>query len=128
MKKVDFIIEKGQDGYGAYREEAGGLVSTMGDTVSEIRTNIVEAYNMYASEAGKSEITTDQIELKYDLPSFFEFYREINASALGKRIGMHKSLLSEYINGGKKPSDNQVKRILTGIKELGRELSELELV
>ncbi|MOA67418.1 hypothetical protein D3C78_1945830 [compost metagenome] len=66
--------------------------------------------------------------MKYDLASFFEFYKEINVSALGKRIGMQKTLLSEYKNGNRKPSDKQVNKILTGIKELGRELSELELV
>lgn len=128
MKKLSFIIEKGPDGYGAYREEKEGLVTTMGDTVAEIRNNIVEAYNLFAEEVGKQAITADQVELKYDLASFFEFYKEINVSALGKRIGMQKSLLSEYKSGSRKPSDKQVNRILTGIKDLGRELSELELV
>lgn len=129
MKKVDFIIEKGKDGYGAYREEKGlGTITTMGDTIAEIRANVVEAYNMFAEEAGKAAITADQVELKYDLASFFEFYKEINVSALSKRIGMQKSLLSDYKNGNRKPSAKQAKRILTGIKELGKELSELELV
>lgn len=129
MKKVVFIIEKGKDGYGAYREEKGlGLITTMGDTVAEIKRNLVESYNLFASEVDKAEITEEQIELKYDLASFFEFYQEINVSALGKRIGMQKSLLSEYKNGSRKPSEKQVKRILTGIKDLGKELSELELV
>lgn len=129
MKKIEFVIEKGKDGYGAYREEKGaGVITTMGDTVSEIKKNLVEAYNLYADEVGKSVITDDQVELKYDLASFFEFYKEINVSALGKRIGMQKSLISEYINGHRKPSDKQVARILEGVKQLGRELSELELV
>lgn len=129
MKKLDFIIEKGKDGYGAYREEKGlGLITTMGNTVAEVKKNIVEAYNLFAEVSGKAEITEEQIELKYDLASFFEFYQEINVSALGKRIGMQKSLLSEYKNGSRKPSDKQVNRILTGIKDLGRELSEIELV
>ncbi|MCZ4244946.1 helix-turn-helix domain-containing protein [Pedobacter punctiformis] len=129
MKKLDFIIEKGADGYGAYREEKGlGLITTMGDTVAEVRDNIVDAYNLFAEEVGKEPITKVHIKLKYDLASFFEFYKEINVSALGKRIDMQKSLLSDYKNGNRKPSDKQVKKILTGIKELGKELSELELV
>jgi len=128
MKKVDFIIEKGKDGYGAYREEKDGVIATMGDSVAEIKANIVEAYNLYAEESGKAAIEADQVGLKYDLASFFEFYQEINVSALGKRIGMQKSLLSEYKNGNRKPSDKQVTRILTGIKELGMELASLELV
>lgn len=129
MKKVEFIIEKGPDGYGAYREEKGlGVITTMGDSVAAIRSGIVEAYNLFAEEAGKAAITVEQVELKYDLASFFEFYKEINVSALGKRIGMNKTVLSEYKNGSRKPSDKQVKRILEGVKDLGRELAGLEFV
>lgn len=128
MKQIDFVIEKGKDGYGAYREEAGGVIATMGNTVQEIKKNILEAYNLFACETGKSEIIEDQVNLKYDLASFFDFYKEINVSALGKRIGMQKSVLSAYKNGNRTPSDKQVKKILTGIKDLGKELSELELI
>ena len=40
---------------------------------------------------------------------------------------MNNTLLSHYINGIKKPSQKQVEKILTGIKEVGRELMELEI-
>jgi predicted transcriptional regulator len=55
------------------------------------------------------------------------FYKEINASALGKRIGMHKSLISEYVNGKRKPSEKQVQKILGDVKELAKKLSALNL-
>ena len=93
-----------------------------------MKFNIVQAYNFYQSENPKKQVNESQIALRFDLPSFFEFYNEINASALGKRIGMQKSLISEYVNGKRKPSDKQLRKIITGIKELGRELTELEIV
>jgi hypothetical protein len=110
MKTIEFIIGKTQTGFDAYREEPGNnLIATTGANISELKTNIVEAYNLYLQEKTDPPIVADQITFKYDIPSFFEFYKEINASALGKRIGMHKSLLSEYVNGKRKPSDKQVK-------------------
>ena len=128
MKNIRFIVEKTSDGFTAYREEPGNnLISTMGDDLKELKSNLIQAHNLYQSENPKNQINESQIALQCDLPSFFEFYDEINASALGKRIGMHKSLISEYVNGKRKPSDKQVRKILTGIKELGRELTELEI-
>ncbi|HFB62212.1 MAG TPA: XRE family transcriptional regulator, partial [Bacteroidetes bacterium] len=35
---------------------------------------------------------------------------------------------SQYIQGRKKPSENQTEKILTGIQQIGRELSELNLI
>jgi hypothetical protein len=129
MKTIQFTVEKTSDGFSAYREEHGNnLIATMGADLKDLKSNIVEAYNLYQSESPKNQISEGQINLQFDLPSFFEFYNEINASALGKRIGMHKSLISEYANGKRKPSDKQVKKILTGIRELGRELTELDIV
>ena len=82
---------------------------------------IIEALN-------KKLIADDQITIKYDLPQFFEYYKEINAKAIAKRVGINASLLSQYVNGKKRPSDKQVKKILIGIRDLGKELIELELV
>jgi hypothetical protein len=48
-------------------------------------------------------------------------------SAPGNRTGMHKSLLSEYINGKRTLSGKQVIKILNGVKELGKELTQLEI-
>lgn len=123
-----FIVEKTPTGYSAFREEKNGIIATTGDNVAELKKNITEAYNTHAAAHNQKAITADNIALQFDLPSFFEFYPEINTSALGTRIGMHKSLLSEYINGKRTPSEKQVHKILSGIKDLGKELTQLEIV
>jgi transcriptional regulator with XRE-family HTH domain len=52
----------------------------------------------------------------------------INAKALSERIGMNQSFLSQYIKGTKKPSASQTKRILNGVQQIGRELSEVQFL
>lgn len=41
---------------------------------------------------------------------------------------MNESLLSQYVKGVKTPSQKQLDRILKGIHEIGKELSEIHLV
>lgn len=89
--------------------------------------NALEASNLYLEEFGKT-ITLDSIELELDFKQFFDFYKIINAKHLARRIGMNESLLSQYVNGIKKPSKKQVSRIVQGLHEIGRELMELTLV
>lgn len=72
--------------------------------------------------------TIDEIQLKYDLESSFEFYKVINARALSERIGMNQSLLAQYIKGIKKPSPVQTKHILSGVQQIGRELAEVRFL
>ena len=128
MKALKFNVERTSTGYSAYREEKNGIIVTTGANLGELRSNILESYNLYLEQNGKKNISSDQIAFQFDLSSFFEFYPEINTSALGARIGMHKSLLSEYINGKRSPSYKQVSKILNGVKELGKELIQIEIV
>jgi hypothetical protein len=41
---------------------------------------------------------------------------------------MNQSLLAQYIKGIKKPSSSQTKRILLGVQQIGRELSEVRFL
>lgn len=70
----------------------------------------------------------DEIKFTLDIQSFFDFYKVINAKALSARIGMNQSLLAQYISGSKKPSSVQTKRILQGVQQIGRELSEIQFL
>jgi DNA-binding transcriptional regulator YdaS (Cro superfamily) len=62
------------------------------------------------------------------LSSFFDFYKVINAKALSERIGMNQSLLAQYIMGNKKPSAAQTERILKGVHQIDKELSEVKFL
>lgn len=127
MKKIVFIVEKTGTGFSAYAEDDNIPASTSGDNMSELRNNIVDAYNSLAELKNLPEVTIDEISIQLDVAQFFDYYKIINASALGSRIGMDKTLLSQYVNGHKKPSHKQVEKIMNGIKQLGNELASLEL-
>ena len=124
-KKFKFIVEKTRTGFSAYGDILP--VFTAGKTLIELNANILEATN-FCLEEDEIEVGSSNILLEFDLKQFFEYYRVINAKFLAERIGMNETLLSQYVKGRKKPSRNQVERILKGINEIGIELSELSLV
>ena len=129
MKKprINIIITKEDAGYSANGSVGNVFVATEGETFEELKINILEAVNLSFEEAGFT-YSIDEIKLSYDLASFFEFYKVINAKALSERIGMNQSLLAQYIKGIKKPSHQQTKRILNGVQKIGRELSEINFL
>ena len=103
------------------------FIATVGETFEELKANILEAVSLAFEDKGFI-YCIDEIKFSFDLESFFHFYKVINAKALSERIGMNQSLLAQYIKGNKKPSIVQTKRILQGIQQLGRELSEVRFL
>lgn len=126
-KKIKVIIEKTSDGFSAFAEKVSLPVGTIGDTIEEIRKNMVEALNLHYKHHHKSLVKESELHFQFDLASFFAYYKVINAKALGERIGMHQSLLAQYITGKKKPSSRQVERIMEGIQEVANELLRLKI-
>ena len=57
-----------------------------------------------------------------ELQAFFLSHKEINVAEFAKRIGINPTLLRNYINGFKTPSEQRTEAIKKGIKELGMEL------
>ena len=52
----------------------------------------------------------------------FLSHPELNASAVGRRLGISQSLMAQYINGTKKPSKERETLILKEIEAIGKEL------
>jgi predicted RNase H-like HicB family nuclease len=123
-KRIRMIVEKTETGFSAYSEEYP--VYTTGESFTELLSNSVEAINLFLSDQN-SQVTEKNVEFEIDLQQFFQFYRVINSKFLAKRIGMNESLLSQYVTGKKKPSATQTHKILSGIQEIGRELSNINL-
>jgi transcriptional regulator with XRE-family HTH domain len=122
-EKITFMVEITKNGYSAYSEN--NIFST-GKNIYELTQNIVEACNLYYHELGQS-IELHNIKLRFNFKEFFKVYRVINSHFLAKKIGIHPTLLSQYVNGQKEPSNKQFKKIMNGLHEIGRELLGLEL-
>jgi hypothetical protein len=126
-KKIQITIVKEDSGYSASTTLENTLVATESESFHGLKSRILEALNL-TLEGKSPELNMDDLRFEYDLESFFTFYRVINAKALSERIGMNQSLLAQYIKGKKKPSQLQIRRILSGVQEIGRELTEVNLL
>ena len=74
------------------------------------------------------KIEPNEIKFEIDFKQFFKYYKVINAKFLAEKIGMNATLLSQYVSGTKKPSPKQTEKILSGIHQIGQELSEINLL
>jgi len=125
--KIKITITKEDTGYSANTLVRNIFIATEAETFEALKTNVLEAVNLSFEEMG-FVYTLEEISFEYDLESFFDFYKVINAKALSERIGMNQSLLAQYIKGIKKPSPAQTKRIFQGVQQIGRELSEVRFL
>ena len=125
--KIKITVTKEETGYSATALISVNFIATEAETFEELKANVLEAINL-SFEDKDFVYTIEEIQFEYDLESFFDFYKVINAKALSERIGMNQSLLAQYINGIKKPSITQTKRILQGVQQIGRELSEVQFL
>jgi len=127
-------IEKQSDGtYIAYNTtgEKVQLIGT-GDTVKEAKedffNSIDEVKQSYIDLGDEMPAClAENIEFRFDISSLFEFYSMLNASALGRYLGINDSLMRQYRNGAN-ISDKQLEKIEAGIHRLGSELAALRLV
>ncbi len=124
-KRIVAVVEKTDTGFSAFAKYFP--VYTTGKTMTELQNNIIDSLNFYFEDV-KKQVSFDDINLEIDLKQFFQYYRVINAKYLAERIGMNTTLLSQYVQGRKKPSLRQTEKILNGINEIGRELSGIHII
>jgi predicted RNase H-like HicB family nuclease len=124
-KTIKLIIEKTDTGYSAYATDYP--IFTTGNSITELQNNAYEAASLYFEEE-KATIAREDLRFEIDFQQFFKYYNVLNASFLARRIGMNPTLLSQYVNGKKKPSEAQAEKIINGIHEVGNELSEISLI
>ena len=124
-KKIKMIVEKTDTGFSAFSEDY--TIYTTGRTIPELIDNALEAANLFFEEES-IHIAQKNLKFEIDFKQFFQYYKVINAKFLANRIGMNPTLLSQYVQGRKKPSDAQTEKILLGIHQIGRELSEINLI
>jgi predicted RNase H-like HicB family nuclease len=124
-KMISIIVEKTDTGFSAYSDEYP--IFTTGRTIPELIDNAVEATNLYF-EDDKIAVKHDNLKFEIDFKQFFQYYKVLNSKFLADKIGMNPTLLSQYVQGHKKPSEKQTEKILYGIHQIGQELSEINLI
>lgn len=124
-REIKFIIEKTNTGFSAFAKNYP--IFTTGSSIPELMNNILDASNLYFEEH-EILIVAENLKYEIDFKQFFLFYRVLNSKFLAEKIGMNPTLLSQYVKGRKKPSPSQTERILSAIHEIGKELSEINLI
>ena len=124
-EKIKIVVEKTDTGFSCFSENYP--IFTTAKTIPELIENSFEAANLYCENEG-IEITHADLQFDVDFQQFFQYYKVINSKHLAEKIGMNPTLLSQYVQGHKKPSENQTEKILYGIHQIGQELSEINLI
>ncbi len=122
-KKILVTIEKTKTGFSAYSDDYP--VYSTGVTINELIDNSNEAFGLYFED---KKTKLQPIYFEIDLKQFFQYYKVLNSKALAEKIGMNPTLLSQYVQGHKKPSEKQSRRILYGINKIGQELAEMSVI
>jgi transcriptional regulator with XRE-family HTH domain len=126
ISKFDINVEITDTGYSAYLIiSVNESIFTTGENIDELLKNLVESINFLFEEKNQY-IDRENLTLNLDFKQFFEFYKVLNAKYLAERIGMNPSLLSQYINGKKLPSEKQKIKLLLGLNTIGNELIQLK--
>ena len=124
-KKLSIIVEKTNTGFSAYSSEYP--IFTTGGSIPEILNNAYDAVNFYFEDQNV-EVPKERIQFEIDFKQFFQYYKVLNSKFLAEKIGMNPTLLSQYVQGHKKPSAKQTEKIFSGIHQIGKELSEINLI
>jgi hypothetical protein len=124
-KTKTIVIEQAKDGTLWGRLQYGeDLLTTSGNDLKELQQNFCEQLEgFYDLDASKLKF-----EYTYDIGAFFECYSELNISAIAEKAGINASLLRQYKNRMKFPSQAQVQKLEDAIHVIGQELSKVTLV
>jgi hypothetical protein len=124
-KKISMIVEKTNTGFSAFAKDYP--IYTTGKTMVELLDSAFEAVNLYFEDENIN-IVHENLKFEIDFKQFFQYYRVLNSKFLADKIGINPTLLSQYVQGHKKPSEAQTQKILLGIHQIGQELSEINLI
>lgn len=131
-KKIKIIIERSNNAFSAYAENAPGVYG-MGDTVEEAKQSVIEGIRLLKKYNKSKNIPAilmgdNEVVFKFDTESFLNFYKKIfTNAALERMTGINQKQLQHYASGLKKPRPAQVKKIESAIHNLGKELLAVEL-
>ncbi|MCT1525646.1 type II toxin-antitoxin system HicB family antitoxin [Sphingobacterium hotanense] len=133
MRTLKIIIERSDDMFSAYAENAEGIYGG-GDTVEEAKKSILDAIDIMTEEFTTENIPSIlkgnyKVIYHFDAESFLNYYKGIfTNAALEKITGINQRQLQHYSSGLKKPRQLQLKKIEEGLHRLAAELQAVELV
>ena len=133
MRRAKVIIEKDENGFSAFIDGIESTIIGEGLSVAEAKADLDNSYKevlasyLENGEAIPEELQDLSFDYKYDISALFNAFDFINVSKFAQRIGVSPSLMRHYKGGDTYISDNQAKRIESGLHQLARELLSVTL-
>lgn len=130
INRIEVYVEKHDDGtYWGTTQNVPGLVSAYGNSMEELKKNLLVAFQDYIEVAElENEDWVNEIKdiktftYQVDVQSFFRLIPEVKISALAKKAGINESLMRQYATGKANASEERMKEIEKAVHELGKEL------
>lgn len=127
-QRLTIMVErgKGKNNYACFSLEKigtycpAGYGSTAREAVEDLETSIEEMRSL-AAERGQSFPEEVEMELRFDLGAFFNYY-PLDTTAVARYIGMNPSVLRQYATALRQPRPAQLEKIRHGINQLAHDL------
>lgn len=131
MEKITIVIEKSKDFYDAFSENCDGIYAA-GESIEAVKKDVEHAISIlkkYPANQQPAPLRGEyEIEWKFDVQSFLEYYKDyLSLAGLEKITGINQKQLSNYLNERSKPHRKQVERISQGLHKFAAELLAVTL-
>ena len=132
MEKIIMIIEKSKDFFDAYSDNCDGIYAA-GDSVQAVKEDAMRAIegikrNLPEDRWPKQIKGEFEIEWKFDVPSFLEYYGNyLSLAGLQRMTGINQKQLSNYLHHRAVPRKKQADRIINGLHSFAREILSITL-
>lgn len=134
--KVNALIERTENGYYSIACDGkignfclGGFGNSVKDAKADFDSIVKEAQDSYFKEHGElpDELKEVEIEYRYDLQSFFNYFNWINISKFAQAAGINESKMRQYKTGKAFASERTKNTIESTIHKMSEELASVEL-
>ncbi len=107
----------------------GGYGYSVAEAQADFLKSIEEAKDMIVEDGLDipTEAENIEVEFRYDIPSFFNYFDWINISAFAKKAGINESKMRAYKTGVASASEKTLQKIFSTVRALGTELNAISL-
>ena len=127
MKKIKVTVRKEKGVFWGNTENIEGIVVADGNSLEELKKNMQEAFAFHLDFVNRYK---NGVEFVYEieLDGISKQLPELNMAELARRIAVSPVMMRKYATGKSKASEKRLLEIQNGIREIGKELSQITLL
>ncbi len=118
---IHLIVEKSNGELWGRVKVKGNLITDSANNLDALKKQLKGLILDYEN------VKVEGFEVSYDLTSVFEQYSYLNISEVAAKASISSGMMRQYASGNKYPSYERVKDIESAIREIGKELSKINL-